>query len=121
MTTILSIEDNLINKNLIRRYFRNSDIQLLEADTGNEGIEAAKTEHPDLILLDFNLPDMDGRKVAHSIREMKDYDNVPIIGLTAYDNRTLRLQMLTEGFDEVLYKPVNVAMLMQTVKAHLSR
>lgn len=120
MVTILSIEDNLINKNLIRRYFRNSEIQLLEADTGNEGINAVKEKRPDLILLDFNLPDMDGKEVAHIIREMGDFENTPIIGLTAYDNRVLRLQMLTEGFNDVLYKPVNAAMLMQTVKQHLS-
>jgi DNA-binding response OmpR family regulator len=120
MVKILSIEDNLLNRNLIRRYFKNSDIQLMEADTGTGGIEAAQEKHPDLILLDFNLPDMDGKAVAHTIREMSDFANVPIIGLTAYDNRVLRLQMLEEGFNEVLYKPVNAAMLMQTIKAHLS-
>jgi DNA-binding response OmpR family regulator len=64
---------------------------------------------------------MNGRQVAHSIRELTEFTNVPIIGLTAYDNRTLRLQMLTEGFDDVLYKPVNVGKLIQTVQAHLRR
>lgn len=120
MHTILSIEDNLINKNLIRRYFRNSDINLLEAGTGDEGIASAKEQHPDLILLDFNLPDMDGKQVAHILRELGDLADVPIIGLTAYDNKVLRLQMLTEGFDEVLYKPVSVGLLMQTIQAHLA-
>lgn len=120
MPTILSIEDNIINKSLIRRYFRNSDINLLEAENGTDGIETAKEQHPDLILLDFNLPDIDGKEVAHIIKEMGDFANTPIMGLTAYDNRVLRLQMLSEGFDEVLYKPVNVAVLMRTIKDHLA-
>lgn len=121
MPTILSIEDNILNRNLIRRYFKHTDIHLWEALTGTEGIELAKTEHPDLILLDFYLPDMTGADIVQIIRDSSELRNVPVIGLTAHDNRILHLQMLDEGFDAVLYKPVNRMSLLKTVKDHLSK
>src|SRR5688500_16376993 len=103
MYTILSVEDNMMNKNLLRRYLKHTDVQLLEAETGKAGLELAKNAAPDVILLDYHLPDMNGREIAKELRKMNHLKHVPIIAITADDAGLLRKQMLAEGFDEVLY------------------
>jgi CheY-like chemotaxis protein len=119
MHTILSVEDNMMNKNLLRRYLKHTDIQLLEAETGKAGIAMAKDARPDVILLDYHLPDMNGREIAKRMREMPHLKNVPIVAITADDAGLLRRQMLSEGFSEVLYKPVSTGSLLQTIESLL--
>jgi two-component system cell cycle response regulator len=119
MHTILSDEDNLMNKNLLRRYLKHTSIKLMEAETGKAGIAMAQESQPDLILLDYHLPDMNGREIAKAMREMAHLKHVPIIAITADDAGLLRKQMLSEGFSEVLYKPVTTASLLQTIETLL--
>jgi CheY-like chemotaxis protein len=119
MHTILSVEDNLMNKNLLRRYLKHTSIKLMEAETGKAGIAMAEESQPDLILLDYHLPDMNGREIAKALREMAHLKHVPIIAITADDAGLLRKQMLSEGFSEVLYKPVTTASLLQTIETLL--
>lgn len=119
MHTILHIEDNMLNKHLLRRYFKSTNVILLEAETGREGIYMAETTHPDLILLDYHLPDINGRTVASTIRTFTGFSHVPIIGLTADDTSFLHKQMLDEGFDRVLTKPISVTGLLHTVEEYL--
>jgi CheY-like chemotaxis protein len=119
MYTVLSVEDNMMNKNLLRRYLKHTTIELLEAETGKAGIAMAQNTQPDIILLDYHLPDMNGREIAKRMREMPHLKNVPIIAITADDTGLLRKQMLTEGFNEVLYKPVSTGSLVQTIEAIL--
>jgi CheY-like chemotaxis protein len=117
MYTILSVEDNMMNKNLLRRYLKHTDVQLLEAETGKAGLDLAKNAAPDVILLDYHLPDMNGREIAKELRKMAHLKHVPIIAITADDAGLLRRQMLAEGFDEVLYKPVSTSILLQSIEA----
>jgi two-component system, cell cycle response regulator DivK len=119
MYTILSVEDNMMNKNLLRRYLKHTDVELLEAETGKRGLEIAKTATPDVILLDYHLPDMNGREIARELRKMNHLQDVPIIAITADDAGLLRKQMLSEGFDEVLYKPVSTNSLVHSIEALL--
>jgi CheY-like chemotaxis protein len=119
MYTILSVEDNMMNKNLLRRYLKHTDVVLLEAETGKSGLEMAKTAAPDVILLDYHLPDMNGREIAKEMRKMGHLKHVPIIAITADDTGLLRKQMLSEGFDEVLYKPVSTNILVQSIESLL--
>lgn len=121
MYIVLSVEDNLMNKNLLRRYMKNTDVKLVEAETGKAGLKLAQQITPDLILLDYHLPDINGREVAKLLREMPHLRNVPIVAITADDTGLLRKQMLSEGFDEVLYKPVSTAILLQTMETLLRR
>lgn len=119
MYSILHIEDNKLNRHLIRRYFKRTDIQLIEAENGAEGIDLAQAYRPDLIVLDYHLPDMNGREVAAELRNLSDLNAIPIIGLTADETSILHKQMLTEGFDAVLTKPVSVVSLLHTVENYL--
>lgn len=119
MYTILSVEDNIMNKNLLRRYLKHTDVTLLEADNGRNGLELAQNSQPDVILLDYHLPDMNGREIAKILREMPHLKHVPIIAVTADDAGLLRKQMLSEGFDEVLYKPLSTNMLLQSIETVL--
>lgn len=120
MHTILHIEDNMLNKHLLRRYFKSTDVLLLEAETGRQGINMAESTRPDLILLDYHLPDINGKTVASTIRTFAGFDDVPIIGLTADDTAILHKQMLDEGFDLVLTKPVSVHGLLHVVDEYLN-
>lgn len=119
MHTILHIEDNIINKHLLRRYFRATDVKLIEAETGREGISLAKSSRPDLILLDYHLPDINGRTVASTIRTFPGFENLPIIGITADETSILHKQMLDEGFDQVVTKPISVTGLLHIVENYL--
>jgi len=120
MHTILYIEDSSLNRHLVRRYFKRTDIQLIEAETGKEGIKLAKAYRPELILLDYHLPDIDGRMVAGELRNLPEVSDTPIIGLTADETYILHRQMLTEGFDEVLTKPISVNGLLHSIERYLS-
>jgi two-component system cell cycle response regulator DivK len=115
MVTILSVEDNILNAELIHRYLKTFDGHLIDAATGNEGIQMAHAQHPDLILMDINLPDMSGIDVATTIRTLPGMENVPIVAVTADD--TTRRQCLEAGFDAYLNKPLRVASFLQVVQS----
>src|SRR6266478_9359401 len=80
---ILYVEDNAENIMLVRRVLESKGYIVLEAASGLEGIEAAGRELPDLILMDINLPDMDGYAAATKIKNTKGLQHIPIIALTA--------------------------------------
>ena len=116
MVTILSVEDNAVNLQLIHRYLKAFDARLVDAATGSEGIQLANAEHPDLILMDIHLPDMNGKDVAACIHDLPQLQNVPIVAITADDTPELRKQCLEEGFDAYLAKPVSVGNLLRVVQ-----
>jgi two-component system cell cycle response regulator DivK len=115
MVTILSVEDNLLNAELIHRYLKSFDGQLLDASTGAEGIQLAHAIHPDLILMDINLPDMSGIDVALTIRDLPGLADVPIVAVTADD--TTRQQCLEAGFNAYLNKPLRVGNFLRVVQS----
>lgn len=116
MFTILSIEDNLMNINLMRRYFKAGDYRLLEARTGAEGLLVAAANYPDLVIIDIHLPDMNGRDVLSLLRKIEGLENVPAIAFTADTTRILEKQTLSEGFNAHLNKPISVGHLLATIE-----
>lgn len=119
MHTILHIEDNILNQHLLRRYFKATDVNLIEAETGKQGIHLAQSYQPALILLDYHLPDMNGKVVAKEIRQLAALRDIPIIGLTADETLILHKQMRTEGFDLVLTKPISVTNLLHVISGYV--
>lgn len=115
MQTILSIEDSILQRHLLRRYFKKTSYQLIEAGTGAQGISMVEAHQPDVILLDYHLPDGSGYRVAQQIRAMEDFSDIPIIGITADETELVHRRMLEEGFDNVLTKPIDVATLLQII------
>ena len=119
MAKILYIEDNLTNRMLVKRILMVEDHTVLEAENGTEGIRVAEEELPDLILVDINMPDMDGYQVTAHLRKNPKLDSVPIVALTANVLRGDREKSLEAGCDGYIQKPLDVDMLPSQVEAFL--
>jgi two-component system cell cycle response regulator DivK len=119
MARILYIEDNLTNRMLVKRILMVEDHVVLEAENGAEGIRIAQEEIPDLILVDINMPDMDGYEVTARLRQNHELDKVPIVALTANVLRGDRERSLEAGCDGYIQKPLDVDMLPSQVEAFL--
>ena len=119
--TILYIEDNLDNRTLIRRVLMAEGYNVLEAGYAGEALELLKTEHPDLILMDINMPDMDGYALTTHIRSMPGFEGVPIVALTANVMRGDREKSLEAGCDGYIQKPVDIDFLPQQVERYLRK
>ncbi len=117
--TILCIEDQSDNMTLIRRIFRPESYNLLEAKTGLLGLSIAESQDLDVILLDINLPDIDGYEVARRIRSgpRNTLVHTPIIAVTANALRGDSQKAYEAGCDVYMPKPVNIIELMDTVDA----
>ncbi|MCP4350057.1 MAG: response regulator [Desulfobacterales bacterium] len=122
MEKILTIDDspeilNFINL-LLQRYIPGCIV--LSAESGNEGIEIARTEQPDTILLDINMPDMDGFEVCGNLKSDQDTKHIPVIILTGMETSSgVRIKGLDIGADAFLSKPVKGSELVSHVKAML--
>lgn len=116
---ILYIEDNPQNMRLVRKILNHAGYQMLEAETGLAGLEIAERECPDLILLDINLPDIDGLEVSNRLKASPQA-NIPIIALTANAMVGDRERMLSAGCDGYLPKPVARMDLLNTINSFLA-
>ncbi|PIE81614.1 MAG: two-component system response regulator [Chloroflexi bacterium] len=118
---VLYIEDNPNNMVLVQRILTAQGYEFLGAANGFDGLDMAKTLQPQLILLDVNLPDIDGYEVARRLRENAEgqYPHVPIIAVTANVLSGDAKKALNAGCDEYLAKPINISELRARVKRHL--
>jgi CheY-like chemotaxis protein len=116
---ILYIEDNPDNMLLVQRALESRGYKLLQARNGAQGIALAESEDVDLILLDINLPDIDGYEVARRIRNSSKYKLVytPIIAITANALKGDAERALTAGCDVYMSKPINIRELWARVEA----
>lgn len=115
--TILCIEDHPDNMTLVRRIFRSDRYNLLEASNGLQGISLAESNDIDLVLLDINLPDIDGYEVAHRLRTSSKprLAQIPIIAVTANAMKGDDRKVLEAGCTKYMAKPINIQELMDTV------
>jgi two-component system cell cycle response regulator DivK len=112
---ILYIEDNPQNMRLIRKMLQVGGYELLEALDGNSGLEVASLENPDLILMDVNLPDLDGMEAISALKSDPKLHRIPVIALTANAMYGDKEQFLDAGCDGYLAKPVSKNELLTTV------
>jgi two-component system cell cycle response regulator DivK len=119
MAKILYIEDNFENRLLVKRVLTVEGHTLLEAEDGPQGLHIARQEKPDLILIDINLPDMDGYEVTARLREIPLLERVPIVALTANVLNGDRERSLRSGCDGYIQKPLDVDMLPSQVETFL--
>lgn len=116
---VLYIEDNADNVLLVQRALQSRGYDFSSASTGSVGLVKALTEHPDLILLDINLPDLDGYEVARRIRADTELRRVPIIAITANALKGDADKALAAGCDVYIPKPINLRELWQQLAALL--
>ena len=118
---ILIVEDNPQNIRLIEMVLRAKDYTLLEATDGEKALEMATKERPDLIIMDIQLPKMNGLEVTRKLREMPVLSHTPIIGLTAYAMKGDREKVIESGCDAYLSKPINTRELPGMIAEMLSQ
>lgn len=116
---ILYVEDNPVNRLLVRRVLGNAGYILLEAEDGLSGIQIAQEERPDLILMDIMIPGMDGYQVTTKLKSLPELANTPIVALTAKVMEEDRKRALTAGCDGYIPKPIDVDRLAQQVTEFL--
>ena len=116
---ILYIEDNPDHTMLVRRALEARGYKLLHAETGLKGVDIAEAEAVDLILLDINLPDIDGYEVARRLRSngKRELISVPIIAVTANALKGDAEKALEAGCDVYMSKPINIRELWARVEA----
>jgi two-component system cell cycle response regulator DivK len=118
---VLVVEDNAINMKLFRDVLRAAGFPVLEAATGTEAVELAIAHGPDLVLLDFRLPDFDGIEVLRRLRADERTATIPVLAVTAQAMQRDRERFLSEGFDGYIAKPVDIGGLIRTVRQHCDR
>lgn len=116
MKTILIVEDTELNIDLITQLLED-DYQLLVARDGAQGVDMARENQPDLILMDISLPVIDGYEATRRIRET--FQSIPIIGLSAHAMAGHEQKAREAGCDDYLTKPVDENLLLKKLKEYL--
>jgi signal transduction histidine kinase len=116
---ILYVEDNTANRVLVRQVLESVGYMVVEATDGLSGIKAAQEEQPDLILMDINIPGMDGYEVTTRLKSMPELSSIPIIAVTAKVMAGDRERALTAGCDGYIAKPIDVDQLPKQVAKFL--
>lgn len=118
---VLVVEDNEKNMKLLRDVLQATGYSTLEAPTGTRAVELATEHGPDLVLLDVQLPDIDGLEVLSRLRADERTASIPVLAVTAQAMQGDRERFLAAGFDGYFSKPVNVVELVATVRRHCER
>jgi two-component system cell cycle response regulator DivK len=116
MSTILIIEDNDKNMKLARDVLKAKGYATLEAVTGEEGVKLAKEKVPDLVLMDIQLPGINGIEAFRQIRADAKTARIPVVALTASVTPTDRSEINAAGFDAFIGKPISLKEFLETVK-----
>jgi two-component system, cell cycle response regulator DivK len=120
MSTILIVEDNEKNLKLVRDVLQVKGYQTLDAGTGEDGIRLAAERRPDLVLMDIQLPGMNGIEALHALRAEPATAGIPVIALTASVMQQDRQQIMSAGFDAFIEKPINLREFLDTVQKTLA-
>jgi two-component system cell cycle response regulator DivK len=115
---VLVVEDNDKNMKLFRDVLVASGYRTLEATTGGQAVKLAAEHAPDLVLMDIELPDIDGVETLSRLRADERTASIPVLALTAQAMHGDRERFLAAGFDDYISKPVNVLELVDTVRQH---
>jgi two-component system, cell cycle response regulator DivK len=116
---ILVIDDHEDNRHILRDLLENARYEVIEATTGEEGVTLAEAHVPDLILMDIQLPDIDGYEATRRIKSMPAVRHVPVIAVTSYALSGDEVKALRAGCDAYVTKPFSPRALLATVKQYL--
>ena len=116
---VLVVEDNERNLKLVRDVLEYAGFVVLAATTAEQGVAMAVAEPPDLVLMDLQLPGMNGTEALEALRADPVTKAVPVVALTAFAMKDDRARALADGFDGYLEKPVSVRQLPDQVRSYL--
>lgn len=121
MATILIVEDNAKNLKLVRDVLQVKGYATLEATSAEDGIRLAAEKRPDLVLMDIQLPGMNGIDALRVLRGNADTAAIPVIAVTASVMQQDRKLIMDAGFDAYVGKPINLKEFLEAVRAALER
>ncbi len=116
MCLILLVEDNELNRDMLRRRLSHRGYEVVMAVNGRQGIDMARGLHPDLILMDLSLPEIDGWQAVRILKSDAATDHIPVVALTAHAMLGDREKALEAGCDEYATKPVDLPLLIGMVE-----
>ncbi|HUP07408.1 MAG TPA: response regulator [Caldimonas sp.] len=119
MSTILIVEDNEKNMKLVRDILRHRGHETIEAATGTDGVRLAMERRPDLVLMDIQLPDIDGIAALGRIRADTSLDRMPVLAISASVMPDEQQKIVASGFDAFITKPINLKAFQETVQRFL--
>jgi len=120
MPKILLVEDNEMNRDMLSRRLTRNGFEITIAVNGQEGVDKATSDRPDLILMDMSLPVMDGWEATRQIKANADTRTIPVIALTAHAMADDKAKALAAGCDDFDTKPVELPRLLQKINALLA-
>jgi CheY-like chemotaxis protein len=120
MPKILLVEDNEMNRDMLSRRLQRKGYEVVFAVDGESGVEMAKSEAPDLVVMDMSLPVMDGWEAARRLKASAATGRIPVIALTAHAMSSDRAKALEAGCDDYDTKPVELSRLLGKIEALLS-
>ena len=118
---ILYVEDNFENKLFVRRVIESMGHEMIEAETGLDSLMIAAEKKPDLILMDVNIPGMDGLETTVKFKQNPKLSHIPIIALTANAMKGDRERCLAAGCDGYMQKPVGVSDLRRQIQQYVEK
>lgn len=121
MPKILYVEDNEMNRDMLSRRLERKGFQVVVAVDGQQGVNMARSEQPDLILLDMSLPILDGWSAAGILKRSPETKKIPVIGLTAHAMSGDREKVLEAGCDDYDTKPIEIVRLLEKIEILLER
>ncbi|MCP4142771.1 MAG: response regulator [Chloroflexi bacterium] len=113
---VLYVEDNYDNRVLIRRVLEAEGYEMCEASTANRAFEQLEAHDPDIILMDINMPEMDGYTLTAKIKEIPKYKELPVIAVTANVMRGDKERSLKAGCDGYIQKPIDIDLLTEQIE-----
>ncbi|MEW6163148.1 MAG: response regulator [Nitrospirota bacterium] len=116
---ILVVDDNQDSRELIVKVLKGKGYQMIEATDGEEALEKAVAERPDLILMDISIPKIDGFEVTRRLKSREEFQNVPIVALTAHAMKGDREKALEAGCEGYISKPINVRELPEQIRSYI--
>ena len=119
MTKILYVEDNEDNVYMLSRRLKRKGFEIVVAVDGEQGVEMASSEKPDLILMDLSLPKMDGWTATKRIKSNNDLKSIPIIALSAHAMEEHKQRAIESGCNDYDTKPVDIDRLLSKISAQL--
>jgi CheY-like chemotaxis protein len=121
MTKILLVEDNEMNRDMLSRRLIRKKYEVLVAVDGRESVEMARSEAPDLILMDMSLPVMDGWEATRQLKASPETQAIPIVALTAHAMSGDREKAMEAGCDDYDTKPIELPRLLDKIEALLGK
>ncbi len=116
---ILVVEDDEKNRYLISFILEKNDFEVIAATDGLEGVEAARKQRVDIVIMDIKLPKIDGYEATRRIKKLEGYQSIPIIALTSYAMAEDKKKALEAGCDGYISKPINPETFIDEIRKYL--